>query len=109
MLDDVLPQSKRHERLDREEVRRKSVDCGNNEENSSGDNKQSDSDVRSRKAGVGIDGPFVHFFNENDEPKAEFPLNGDDDEGAGDDDEGAIHIKSKNTTGQLTPDILKIA
>ena len=102
VLDDVLPQSKRQERLDQEEIRRKSVDCGNMEENNSVDDKNSDDEVRFRKNGGGIDGPFVHFYDENDERKSEFPV-GDFD------DDGAIHIKPKMKTENLTPDILKIA
>ena len=80
-----------------EEIGRKSIDYGNNEENSSSD----DGGVKFRKTG-GIDGPFVHFYNEDDELKSEFPVDSYDDD-------GAIHIKPKMKSDNLTPDILKIA
>ena len=77
VLDDVLPQSKRQERFDQEEIQRKSIDCGNTEENSTNDGKDSDCGVRFRK--VGVDGPFVHFCDEEG-LKSEFTVGNYDDD-----------------------------
>ena len=60
MLDDVFPQSKRKEKMEQEEERRKSID------HSGGVNvKDSETELRQRKtAAMAIEGPFVHFQEE---------------------------------------------
>ena len=92
VLDDVFPQSRRQEKMEQEEERRKSVDHGDLRFLS---NQESEQDVRKRKTGTGHEGPFVHFTDVS----PSFPEYNS---------EGAINIKlDKNGFAQSDPDILK--
>ena len=92
VLDDVFPQSRRQEKMEQEEERRKSVDHGDLRFSAV---QEPEEDVRKRKTGTGHDGPFVHFTEET----PTFPEYNS---------EGAIHIKlDKSGFAQSDPDILK--
>lgn len=92
VLDDVFPQSKRKEKMEEEEERRKSIDYGIPASENSDNNLGKDIVKR---------GSFVHFEEET------FPNYGDTFN-----DDGAIHIKTSaglhNSALQYSdPDILK--
>ena len=84
MLDDVFPQTKRKEKMEEEEVRRKSIDNG-------AFILQDDPDTELRHRKLGLDN--VHFQDDNFPDYDEFQ------------EEDAIHIKHK-IGNNVAPDIL---